>query len=118
MVTILLIVVSLALLYGLLQLSETAWRRWRPNSALGQTPIDHKIDAKDVPVVDALAYGVTGMPMDTVGIGISEAIATEMAGETAAIGEAIAPIVESSQHFLAHGAEAIGHAVGEVLSGL
>jgi hypothetical protein len=118
MVTILLVVASLALLYGLLQLSETAWQRWRPNPALGQTPIDTQIDAKNVPVVDALAYGITGMPMDTVGIGIGEAIATEMAGETAAIGEAIAPMLESSQHFIAHGAEAIGHAVGEVLSGL
>jgi hypothetical protein len=113
MVTILVIVVSLALLYGLIQLSETAWRQWRPNSALGQTPIDN-----NGPVIDNLAYGMTGMPGEIAGIGVGEAIATEMAGETAAMGEAIAPIVESSQHFLAHGAEAIGHAVGEVLSGL
>ncbi len=113
MVTILVVVAALALLYGLLQLSETVMQRWRPNSAIGQNSI-----ATDLPVVDALAYGVTGMPVDTVGTGISEAIATEVAGESAAIGEAIAPVIEASQHFLTHGAEAIGHAMGEVLSGL
>jgi hypothetical protein len=114
MVTILLIVASLALLYGLIQLSETALQRWLANSALGQTPIA----TDNGPMIDNLAYGMTGMPGEVVGTGVGEAIATEMAGETAAIGEAIAPMIESSQHFLAHGAEAIGHAVGEVLSGL
>jgi hypothetical protein len=116
MVTILLFVAASALLYGLIQLSEVAFQRWLPNSALGQNPIA----TDNGSIVDNLAYGMTGLAVDTTGtgIGIGSAIATEMAGETAAIGEAIAPIVESSQHFIAHGAEAIGHAMGEVLSGL
>jgi hypothetical protein len=124
MVTILLFVAASALLYGLIQLSEVAFQRWLPNSALGQNPIA----TDNGSIVDNLAYGMTGLAVDTtgtgigigtgIGTGIGSAIATEMAGETAAIGEAIAPIVESSQHFIAHGAEAIGHAMGEVLSGL
>jgi hypothetical protein len=114
MVTILLIVASMALLYGLIQLSETAFQRWLPNSGLGRNPTVTNNEA----ILDGLAYGMTGIAIDTTATGVGEAIATEVAGESAAIGEAIAPIVESSQHFLEHGAEAIGHAVGEVLSGL
>jgi hypothetical protein len=114
MVTILVFVVSMALLYGLIWLSEAAFARWRPDSVLAKNPIA----TDNGPIMDNLAYGVTGMAIDTTGTGVGEAMATEMAGETAAIGEAIAPIIESSQHFLTHGAEAIGHAVGEVLSGL
>jgi hypothetical protein len=116
MVTILVFVGSMALLYGLIWLSEAAFARWRPDSVLAQNPI-----ATDGgPMMDNLAYGITGMgiPGEVDGTSVVEAMATEMAGETAAIGEAIAPIIESSQHFLTHGAEAIGHAVGEVLSGL
>jgi hypothetical protein len=114
MVTILLIVASMALLYGLIQLSETAFQRWLPNSGLGQTPTVTNNEA----ILDGLAYGMTGIAVDTTATGIGGTIATEMAGESAAIGEAIAPMVESSQNVLAHGAEAISHAVGEVLSGL
>jgi hypothetical protein len=119
MVTILLFLGSMALLYGLIQLSEAVFQRWFPGSTLSQNPI-----VDNGPVIDNLAYGLTGtgMPIDVagagIGEGIGEAIATEMAGETAAIGEAIAPMIESSQHFLAHGAEAIGHAVGEAFSAL
>jgi hypothetical protein len=114
MVTILVVVVSMALLYGLIRLSEAGFQRWFPNSVLGQTPI---ATANGL-ILDNLAYGMTGIGFDTNEAGVGEAIATEIAGETAAIGEAIAPIIESSQHVLHHGAEAIGHAVGEVLSGL
>jgi hypothetical protein len=114
MVTILVIVAAMALLYGLIQLSETALQRWLPNSGNGQTPIA----TDNAPILDGVAYGMTGMAVDTTATGVGGAIATEVAGESAAIGEAIAPMVESSQHFLEHGAAAIGHAVGEVISGL
>jgi hypothetical protein len=114
MVTILLVVVAMALLYGLIQLSEAAFQRWLPHSALGRRPI--AID--NGPILDNSACGITGMAVDSTGTGVGSAIATEIAGETAAISEAIAPIVESAQGVISHGAAAIGHAVGEVLSGL
>lgn len=114
MVTLLVIGGSLLLLYGLIVGFEWASQRWLPSSALGQNPIA----TDNGPIVDNLAYGMTGIAVDTTATGVGSTIATEIATETAAIGEAIAPMVESSEHFLTHGAEAIGHAVGEVLSGL
>jgi hypothetical protein len=114
MVTLLVVGGSMLLLYGLIQLSEIVLPQWLPNSARAQTPIA----ADNAPVLDNLAYGMTGMAVDTTSTGVGATIATEIAGETAAMGEAIAPMVESSEHFLSHGAAAIGHAVGEVLSGL
>jgi hypothetical protein len=114
MVTILVVVLSMALLYGLIRLSETVFQRWFPNSALGQKPIA----SDNGPILDNLAYGISGIAIDTTATGVGEAIATEVAGESAAIGEAIAPVLESAQGVISHGAEAIGHAVGEVLSGL
>jgi hypothetical protein len=110
MVTILVVVVSMALLYGLLRLSEAAFQRWLPNATLGQTPIA----PDNGPMLDNLAYGMTGMAVDTTGTGVSGAIATEVAGESAAMGEAIAPILESAQGIMGHGAEAIGHMIGHL----
>ncbi len=115
MVTLLVVGGSMLLLYGLIRLVEAVFQWWLPDSALGQTPI--AVD-KNGPILDNLAYGVSGMAGDFTSAGVGGAIGTEIAGETVAIGETIAPVLESSQHFLTHGAEAIGHAVGEVLSGL
>jgi hypothetical protein len=110
MVTILLVTASMALLYGLIRLSEAAFARWLPNSALNQNPIA----TDNGPILDNLAYGMTGMAVDTTATGVGEAITTEIAGETAAIGEAIAPVLESAQGVINHGAEAIGHIIGHL----
>jgi hypothetical protein len=104
MLSILVVVLTLGLLYGLISVMEWAMQRWLPLAPIA-TP--------DVIATNAIV-GAIEIDFAVSGSGIGSAIAAEMPVEIAAIGETVGPMVEASQEFIGHGASAIG----DMLSGL